>query len=289
MKRVAISGANGFVGHTLCNLLAQNKDEYEIIPIDITTGIDLSIKEACEQIEKFDVFVHLANLVYVPDSYKNPEKFYRINYMTTLNALELCRKYNGRLVYISSYIYGSPQYLPVDEKHSINPFNPYAQTKVICESLCEGYVRDFNIPVTILRPFNIYGNGQKGSLLIPEIIQQLKEHKDTIQLRDPHPRRDYINVKDIASALKACVDVDHNGIRRYNLCSGTSYSVLELTEIINSFLPKPVKFAFSKSDRVNEVDETIGTYDKIKNELGWHPSIDFKQGIYNLLKFENII
>lgn len=288
MKRIIVAGAKGFVGSNLCTLLGKTPETYKIIPIDISDGLDLSNRMQCEKIEQFDVFVHLANLAYVPASYENPEIFYRINYATTLNALELCRKYKARFVYVSSYIYGTPQYLPVDENHPTQPFNPYAQTKVICESLCEGYFRDFGVPIIILRPFNIYGKGQKGNLLIPEIIQQLKQKNSVVQLKDPYPKRDYVNVIDVASALKVCIDFKNSKIRKYNLCSGNSYSVRELTEIINANLKDKVIFKFSESDRPNEVNETKGSNKKIEEELGWIPSIDLFQGISDIIKYENL-
>lgn len=286
--KVAISGSHGFVGSNLCSLLNKIPNRYKIIPIDIAEGFDLSDKSQCEKIESFDVFVHLANLAYVPASYGNPELFYRINYLTTLNALELCRKYKARFIYISSYIYGPPDYLPIDESHAVKPFNPYAQTKVICESLCEGYNRDFDLPIIILRPFNIYGVGQQGDLLIPEIIQQLKQDKTTIQLKDPNPKRDYVNVIDVANAIKVCIDFENRSISKYNLCSGNSYSVMELTEIVNANLRDKVNFKFSESDRPNEVNETKGSNKKIFEELGWSPSIDLVQGISQIIKHENL-
>lgn len=285
--KVAISGASGFVGRNICSLL-ESFDSYQVIPLDIITGIDLENITECDEIEEFDVFLHLANLAYVPASYENPELFYRTNYLTTLNALELCRKYKAKFVYVSSYVYGSPQYLPVDESHPVTPFNPYAQTKVICESLCEGYHRDFKIPVIVLRPFNIYGVGQTGNLLIPEIIQQLKEGKTTVHLKDASPKRDYVNVLDIAIALKACVDSGIAEHRTYNLCSGKSYSVLELTEIVNSILKSKVVFEFSITDRPNEVNDARGCNMKIFNELGWKPNVDLLDGIKAIIEYEKL-
>lgn len=282
---VAISGAKGFIGKNLISILSNN--EYSIISIDIEDGLDLSKHEQLDLIPSFDVFVHLANLSYVPDSYSHPESFYRINYLTTLNTLELCRKYNARLVYLSSYIYGKPDYLPVDEIHKINPFNPYAQSKYISEILCEGYHRDFGIKTTILRPFNVYGVGQNGKLLIPEIIQQLSTGQKIIKLRDASPRRDYVNVLDVVDAIKKCIDNSIN-FKRFNLCSGISYSVKELTEIINSELTEPVEFQFSESDRVNEVTETVGSLKKIHEELNWFPKITLKEGLKAIIKHSNL-
>lgn len=282
--KVSVAGSDGFVGKHVCELLVNAG--HEVIKIDISQGVDLCNNTVIEQIESIDCFIHLANLVYVPGSYQDPEKYYRINYLTTLNALEICRKHNARLIFASSYIYGAPQYLPVDESHPICPFNPYAQTKVICEKLCEGYHRDFGVKISILRPFNIYGVGQKGMLLIPEIINQLKEGKKQIQLKAATPRRDYVNVVDVAGAFVACVN-DRNDYSVYNVCSGESISVREITEVINKHLKNKVEFLFSSSDRPNEVDETKGSCKKMM-AIGWKPTLSFEEGIIDILKAENL-
>lgn len=282
--KIAIAGSDGFVGKNVCALLTEAG--HTIIPIDITRGLDLCDTSIIEQVPSVDCFVHLANLVYVPASYEDPAKFYSVNYLTTLNALEICRKWNAKLVYISSYIYGPPQYLPVDELHPICPFNPYAQTKVICEKLCEGYQRDFKVRISIIRPFNIYGVGQRGKLLIPGIFDQLKENKKQIQLKAASPRRDYINVIDVARAIKLCAESECP-IGPYNVCSGESVSVRELTEIINRNLKRKVEFSFSSSDRPNEVDETRGAYNNLK-ALGWKPSIGIEEGIKAIIESENL-
>ena len=281
---IAVAGSDGFVGRSVCALLKETG--HTIIPIDITRGLDLCDASIIDKVPMVDCFVHLANLVYVPASYENPAKFYRVNYLTTLNALEVCRKQNAKLVYISSYIYGSPQYLPVDESHPVCPFNPYAQSKVICEKLCEGYQRDFGVKIAIIRPFNLYGVGQKGKLLIPEIFAQLKEGKTQIQLKAASPRRDYINVVDLARAIKLCAEKECP-IGPYNVCSGESVSVREITEIINRNLKHKVDFSFSSSDRPNEVDETRGAYTNL-NALGWVPSVGFEEGIKVIIEYENL-
>lgn len=281
---IAVAGSDGFVGKNVCTLF---KDAgHTIIPIDITSGLDLCEASIIDKIPQIDCFVHLANLVYVPASYDDPAKFYRVNYLTTLNALEICRKWSAKLIYISSYIYGPPQYLPVDENHPVCPFNPYAQTKVICEKLCDGYRRDFGVKIAIIRPFNLYGVGQKGKLLLPEIFSQLKEGKTQIQLKAASPRRDYINVIDVARAIKLCVEIECP-IGIYNVCSGESVSVREITEIINRNLRRKVEFSFSASDRLNEVDETRGAYNNLK-ALGWEPSISFEAGIKAIIESESL-
>lgn len=281
---IAVAGSDGFVGHHVCSQLEHYG--HKVVKIDLAQGFDLSDPNSIERIPAVECFIHLANLVYVPGSYEKPALYYRVNYMTTLHALEVCRKYKARMVYISSYVYGPPQYLPVDENHPVCPFNPYAQTKVICEKLCEGYHRDFGVNISIVRPFNIYGVGQKGMLLIPEIIRQLKDGKEVIQLKASSPRRDYINVVDVAKAICACVMSDEEyGV--YNACSGESVSVKEITEIVNKHLNKKVHFTFSASDRPNEVDESRGSCNKLMS-IGWKPTVSFEEGIIDILKAENL-
>ena len=157
---------------------------------------------------------------------------------------------------------------------------------MICEKLCEGYHRDFKVKVSILRPFNIYGVGQKGKLLIPEIMGQLKEGKAVIELKASSPRRDYINVVDVAGAFVACAE-DINDFNVYNVCSGESVSVRELTEVINKHLRKKVQFTFSEVARPNEVDESRGSCARLES-IGWRHTITLNEGIKKLLESENL-
>jgi UDP-glucose 4-epimerase len=281
---IAVAGSDGFVGNHLCHQLSSKG--HTVIRIDLAMGLDLCDNTIIDKIDPIDCFIHLANLVFVPDSYIYPERYYRVNYLTTLNALEVCRKYKARLIYSSSYIYGTPQYLPVDEKHPVSPFNPYAQTKVICEKLCEGYHRDFGVKVSILRPFNIYGVGQKGKMLLPEIIGQLKEGKEIIELKSSSPRRDFINVIDVAGAFVTCTE-DTNDFNVYNVCSGESVSVRELTEIISRHIKRKVQFVFLEVARPNEVDESRGSCAKLES-IGWKRTISLEEGIISLLKSESL-
>ena len=280
--RVIVSGSNGFVGSHICELL--DKRGVEVVSLDITNGFDLSKPDVFDELPKADHFIHLANLVYVPMSYEKPYLFYRINYMTTLNALEYCRKNKAHFIYASSYIYGPAQYLPVDEKHPIVPFNPYAETKVICEELCQSYNKYFGVKSSVLRPFNLYGVGQKGKLLIPEIVSQLGE----IHLKASSPRRDFVNVIDVARAFVACLD-DDSGCSFYNVCCGKSYSIKELTDFFVKQAKEfgvDLKFSFSEKERKNEVDETVGSYHLIHDKLGWEPTISLEEGVRMILEQE---
>ena len=226
----------------------------------------------------------------MPHSFNNPHIFYKTNFDTTLNALELCRKYQAKLIYISSYVYGTPKYLPVDEKHDIVPFNPYAQSKVICEKLCEGYHRDFDIDITVFRPFNLYGYGQKN-LIIAEIVEKIKSGEKVVNLRNSMPRRDYVNIADAVEGLYLAMNSNLTGYHVFNIASNQSYSVKELTEIFKKYLKNiDIRFSFDDNQiRKNEVYETRGSYEAAKSIIGWVPKISFESGIKEILIKEQLI
>jgi nucleoside-diphosphate-sugar epimerase len=285
---IVIAGSKGFFGSNLISYL-EKKQGFNIVKIDIEDGLDLSSSNIMDKIKKFDYFVHFANVSFVPDSFLMPQNFYRTNFETTLNALELCRKYKAKMIYISSYVYGNPKYLPVDEKHDIVPFNPYAQSKAICEKLCEGYNRDFNIDITIFRPFNLYGFNQK-TLIIAEIIEKLKKGEKLIQLNNSKPRRDYVNIADAVNALYLAICSNLNGYNVFNIASNKSYSVKEITVLFERHLKdKSVRFIFNSNNiRKNEVLETRGSNELAKTKIGWEPTISFDDGLKNILVKENL-
>src|SRR5207237_1415928 len=146
--------------------------------------------------------IHLAGKSFVPDSWKDPQEFMRVNAEGTRNVLEFCRKNNIPLIFMSSYVYGIPVRLPIDENHPVTPSNPYAQSKYEAEKICIMYAEKYKIPVTIVRPFNIFGPNQPEHFLIPKIIQQALDVSSTrIELQDLSPRRDYIYMDDLLDAI----------------------------------------------------------------------------------------
>jgi len=274
--KILITGFSGFIGKYLLERLSLTN--HELVLMDLSNGFDICNWEQIKHIEGIDAIVHLANLSFVPASYEQPKKFYESNYISTLNMLELCRINKAKMLFFSSYVYGHPQYQPIDEKHPIQAFNPYAQTKVICESLCEGYNRDFQVPVTIFRPFNIYGKGQNPDFLIPTIIQQAKE--GNIIIKDDRPKRDYIHVKDIVEAVYAAIESKNtNSLQTYNLGTGVSYSVKEIIDIVTGLFKSKIEYQCKNETRPNEVMDTIADISKIKTDLNWTPQIDIIEGL----------
>ena len=255
---------------------------YEIIGLDIKKGTDLTNWKSVKKIKKFDVIIHLAARVFVPDSYNTPREFFSNNITSTLNVLELCRRYSAKMIYISSYVYGIPQYLPIDEKHPVSTFNPYCQSKLIGEQLCESYYRDFGVPIIIFRPFNIYGQGQDDNFLIPLIIKQIKK-TGKISLKDPRPKRDFIHVDDVVNAYCKAVEYEKTSFEIFNLGLGLSYPVKEITEMLVSKFKKNIPIKYSNERRENEVLDTVADVTKAKIQLEWTPRISIDKGLCEII------
>ena len=278
--KIAVTGSSGFAGsHLVKRLKSLNQD---VISIDIKKGIDITDWQQLESVEHFDILFHLAAKSYVPDSYKEPRSFFYTNIIGTLNALELCRLYEARMIFISSYLYGSPQYLPIDEKHPVSAFNPYAQSKMICEQLCQSYNRDFKLPAVIIRPFNLYGPGQDSNFLIPTIMNQAKIGE--IILNDPAPKRDFLYIDDFIDLLVKLIDYQDRSCQIFNAGSSKSFSVRETVEIICRLINKKIKIKFTNNKRPAEIADTVADISKAKELLGWQPKISFDEGLKFLIQ-----
>lgn len=276
---ILVTGNAGFIGKVLCKKLTT--DGHTIFGMDYLSGYDITNMDTFKNVKKADIIIHLAAKSFVPDSFNNPGSFYKTNILGTLNVLETARITKAKVIFFSSYIYGNPQNLPVTETHSINPHNPYAQSKYIGEELCRGYFRDFGVPVTVFRPFNIYGNGQNENFLIPTILKQIKS--GTVNLADPNPKRDYIHVNDIADAVVCAVNKNFNGFEIFNLGTGVSYSVDELVNIIKKFSKFEFTAHYKKQVRQLEINDCYADTNKAKTLLGWEAKINLEEGIKNLL------
>jgi UDP-glucose 4-epimerase len=272
---IAVTGSEGFVGRKLVESLIQAN--HKVIEIDLSKGIDITKPCDCEKIPYFDTMLHLAARSYVPDSYIYPSDFYYINFTGTLNMLELCRKYNARFVFTSSYVYGNPKYLPIDEKHPLMAFNPYADSKIKGEELCNSYQKFFNVNSIIVRPFNIYGIKQHKNFLISSILDQAKS--GAINLMDSRPKRDYIYIDDVISAYIKIVENNNLNNEIFNLGSGISYSVKEVTDIINRYFNNSLEIRFSEEQRSNEVLDTVADIENAKCKLNWLPEVSLEEGI----------
>ena len=278
VEKVLVTGSNGFVGRNLVSQL--RRSGYEVITFDLENG-DIAMDRLNYSNVKH-VF-HLASKVYVPASWENTFDFYRTNVMGTTNVLELCRANHCSLTYISSYVYGTPQYLPVDEKHPVSPASPYNHSKLMAEEICKYYAQTFDVPVVVLRPVNIYGPGQNISFLVPEIIQQvLNKSRDYVEVMDLRPKRDFLYIDDFINAIISTIHMDRFDI--FNIGSGYSLSVEEIikTTMHVTGISKPIHS--KKIERKNEVWDVYVNIQKFKDTFHWEPKISFGAGIKKCLE-----
>lgn len=278
-KVIAVTGSAGFVGSGLVRKLKE--DNYKVLELDFSTGYDLNLMDTLENVDKFDILIHLAAKTSVPDSFLRPDEFYKNNINTTLNSLELCRRFDSKIIFASSYVYGKPVYLPIDENHPTDHFNPYASSKIICENLCGNYQRFYNVPSLVLRVFNIYGKGQNQGFLIGKILEQAKT--GSIILEDPEPKRDFIHIDDVINAYLHAIIYQGSDFEIYNIASGKSYSVREVVSIIGEVSGKKLDIFFNGKRRENEVMDTIADISKAKKMLNWKPERVFRDALAEML------
>ena len=281
-----VTGSEGFIGKQLVSSLKEKEASVE--EIDIKKGIDLTnwgqLYDFIKTMPHIDVLFHLAAIVFIPYSFKNPRTTYTTNMMGTLNMLEIARTLDiKKFVFASTYVYGWPQYLPIDENHPIQAISPYNQSKILGEELCKGYHNDYGLQCIILRPFNIYGTGQNKDFLIPSIIAQLPSKK--ITLENPKPMRDYVYIDDIVSAYIKAATYDVKGVEIFNIGAGVSYSVKEIADkIISLSQNKEVTVSYTYKTRENEIMNIVADIQKAKEKMKWQPTIDIDSGLSKLLK-----
>lgn len=152
-----VTDSSGFIGKHLCKEIKNLGGE--VIEFDIVNGSDITDYNSIKNIPVFNCLIHLAAKIFVPESYKDPYSYYKINLQGKLNVCELCRIHGAKLIFASSYFYDIPEYLTIDENHPVYPHNPYAHSKLLAEDLCRAYSQDFSMKVIVLRFFNIYGPG----------------------------------------------------------------------------------------------------------------------------------
>ena len=276
--KIAVTGSAGFTGLKLVNKL--ESFGHEIVKLDITEGIDITDFNKLNDIPEFEVIYHLAAKSFVPDSYKNPLGFYQMNFNSTLNTLELAKKFNAKYVFVSSYVYGTPQYLPIDENHPTTSFNPYADTKILGENLCRSYNKFFNMKVMIVRPFNIYGPNQTNNFLVPFIVNQAVSGK--VELSDPRPKRDLIFIDDLVELYARLADYNKSDFEIFNAGFGKSYSVKEIVDSLICNFPNKIEVNFLNIERPNEVMDTVAKVTKAKRLLDWEPKVDMNEGLYRI-------
>jgi len=282
MTQILVTGASGFIGKSLIGRLCSSG--YDVIGIDINEG-DITVENTLIPYigKNISHVIHLAGKTFVPESWKEPFDFYRVNIMGTVNVLEFCRRTGASLTFISSYIYGQPDYLPIDEKHPVKSYNPYSNSKLLAEEACRFYGKAFGQKVVILRPFNVFGPDQPTRFLIPEIISMVLDPAILrIEVMDLRPKRDYVFIDDLVAAFIKSINKPS---AIYNIGSGISFSPEEIIQLVMKLTGIKKPYNSRGLSRQNEIFELYADSNKAMKELNWKPEISFEAGIEACIKF----
>jgi nucleoside-diphosphate-sugar epimerase len=277
---IIVTGHTGFIGNALTSVLADRGMTYR--GLSRRTGEDLERVGAMSELEPASWVIHLAGRVDVPSSWEDPAAFYRANMASALAVAEYARRTGSNVLMLSSYLYGSPIWLPIDETHPVQPSNPYARSKAVAEEILTGYAQDFGLPVVIFRVFNLYGPGQPTSQLISHILVQAME-SDTISVRDLSPKRDYLWIDDLVSAILKVVEETTEGCHIYNVGSGVSHSVGDIIDCVTSISGRR-KIICSDQARPNEIPDCYSDSRKLTEHYNWRPTVSLEAGIARLIE-----
>jgi nucleoside-diphosphate-sugar epimerase len=272
-----VTGADGFIGSHL--VIALRASGYRVFTHSRRQG---DIKDCHLSFEGIGHVFHLAGRTFVPDSWVDSLGFYEVNLLGTVNVLEFCRAQAASVTLMSSYVYGPPARLPISEDDPLRAFNPYSHTKILAEQTGLYYQRQFGVPVTIVRPFNIYGPGQDRRFLIPSILTQAVDPgQAAIVVADLRPRRDYLFISDLTDLLTCTAFRREGGI--FNAGSGSSWGVGDVVALVNGLLPKPKPVHIEGLVRPNEVNDVIADISRARHEFGWMPRVTLRDGLIDTL------
>jgi nucleoside-diphosphate-sugar epimerase len=270
---ILITGATGFVGtHLVAELRRHGRR------VQTHSRRDGDIARCALDFENVGHVVHLAGRTFVPESWTSPMDFYDTNVMGTVNVLDFCRRKRIPLTFVSSYVYGKPRTLPIDESHPVQAFNPYSHSKILAEQVVGYFADHFGVGATIVRPFNVYGPGQDDRFLLPTLVRQaLDPGCARIVVRDARPRRDFLHVRDFNALLLATIDREPGGI--FNAGSGQSVGIPELVAAIAraTGCDKPIET--TDETRPDEVMDVVADISCARAALGWTPAVDLDAGV----------
>lgn len=276
-KQVLVTGSTGFIGGRLYETLVRSGRE--VLQATRRSGCDVTDWSRVRALERVDVVFHLAGITGMERSLEAPLDGYFSNVIGTLHMLEYCRINKvHQMVLASSYVYGSPLYLPVDESHPVNPQSPYGKSKILAEELCKAYAALYGLAVVALRVFNAYGPGQQGNMLVPTVLFQLTRGGEVL-LRDPTPRRDFVYVDDVVESFLLAGHDTGPGFYCYNVASGQSVSVAEVVREIEHAWGRPFPVRYTGEQRDNEIIDCTGSTHLIAERLGWKPRVSLQEGI----------
>lgn len=303
--KVLVTGADGFIGSHLVEELV--KDGYEVrafvlynsfntwgwldaLPIETQDKIEVFTGDVRDSnavrtaMEGMDAVLHLAALIAIPFSYYAPETYVDTNIKGTLNVLQAAKSMKTRRVLVTSTseVYGTAQYVPIDEKHPYQGQSPYSATKIGADRLAESFYRSFNLPVTIVRPFNAFGPRQSARAVIPTIVTQLLSGRPEIKLGSLEPTRDFNYVKDIARGFIEILKSDKTIGEEINIATQREISIGQLAEELKKQINPKAKIVCDGQrlrPKNSEVERLLGDNSKIKLLTEWKPQYTFEEGL----------
>ncbi len=310
-KKVLITGADGFIGSHLTERLLEEGCQVKAFvyynSFNSWGWIDTFSKEQKEKLEIFagdirdpngvrtamegvDVVFHLAALIAIPYSYHSPDSYVDTNIKGTLNVLQAARdlKTERVLVTSTSEVYGTAQFVPITELHPKQGQSPYSATKIGADHIAESFFRSFDLPVTIVRPFNTYGPRQSARAVIPTIITQLLNGMEEIKLGDLTPTRDLLFVKDTANGFVEIAKCPELVGHEVNIATQSEISVGDLAqELINQINPNAHISTDSQRLRPakSEVFRLFGSNEKLKSLTEWSQKYSLKDGLSETIEW----
>jgi NAD dependent epimerase/dehydratase len=304
-KRVVVTGADGFIGSHLVERLLEEgcqvrafvyynsfnswgwidsfprelRDRLEIFSGDVRDPG--GVRTACKDC---DVIFHLAALIAIPYSYHSPDSYIDTNIKGTLNILQAARdlKIERVLVTSTSECYGTAQYVPIDEKHPRQPQSPYSASKIGADCIAESFSRSFDLPVTIVRPFNTYGPRQSARAIIPTVITQLLSGMEEIKLGDTTPTRDLVFVKDTVNGFVEIAKCDTLTGHDVNIATQSEISVLDLAQTLIGQINPSAKIVTDEvrlRPEKSEVFRLFGSNQKLLQHTSWKQHYALAEGL----------
>ncbi len=303
MKKILITGADGFIGSHLTELLLANGyyvralsyynsfnhwGWLEDIPanqnLEIISG-DIRDPHFCKKIvQDNDIIFHLAALIAIPFSYVAPDSYIETNVKGTLNICQAAREAGGiRVIHTStSEVYGTAQYVPIDEKHPKQPMSPYSASKIGADAIALSFYHAFDLPVTIARPFNAYGPRQSARAFIPTVITQIASGISKVKVGDLRPTRDLNYVSDTCHGFLAIAESDETIGKEINISSGIEISIESTLGLIREIMNCNVEFV-TDHQRLrpanSEVLRLCGDNRLLKGLTGFKPQTDIRAGL----------
>lgn len=303
-RSVLVTGAGGFIGGHLVSRLVTDgarvrglvrynsrnqRGTLDWIEPDIAAEVEVvlgelrDIESVSRAVAGTEFVLHLGAQIAIPYSYVNPRDFFEVNVLGTLNVAQAALGAGvERIVHTStSEVYGSAQTVPITETHPLEPQSPYAASKLAADKLMDSWHRSFELPVTVLRPFNTYGPRQSARAITPTIISQALKG-DTLRLGSLHPRRDLTYVGDTVAGMVAGALTPEAVGRTIQLGTGRAVSVGEIVTMIGEILGKELHTELDEA-RVrperSEVQLLLSEPELARTLLGWTPSVDLREGL----------